>query len=66
MSDFSISEMQEMQKRLQDKYKDKWGEKTWQKKNAQAKALVQEKAVKDVQAKTILRACSLNRIFTQT
>jgi len=26
MSDFSIGEMQEMQKRLQDKYKDKWGE----------------------------------------
>ena len=26
MTDFSISEMQEMQKRLQDKYKDKWGD----------------------------------------
>jgi len=25
MSDFSINEMQEMQKQLQDKYKDKWG-----------------------------------------
>lgn len=25
MSDFTINEMQEMQKRLQDKYKDKWG-----------------------------------------
>lgn len=24
MSDFSINEMQEMQKKLQDKYKDKW------------------------------------------
>lgn len=24
MADFSINEMQEMQKRLQDKYKDKW------------------------------------------
>ena len=24
MDDFSISEMQEMQKSLQDKYKDKW------------------------------------------
>lgn len=24
MSDFSINEMQEMQKALQDKYKDKW------------------------------------------
>jgi hypothetical protein len=41
----------------EQKYKDKWGEKTWQKKNAQAKALVREKAVKDVQAKTNLRAC---------
>lgn len=25
MADFSINEMQEMQKQLQDKYKDKWG-----------------------------------------
>ena len=25
MKDFGINEMQEMQKRLQDKYKDKWG-----------------------------------------
>jgi hypothetical protein len=40
----------------EQKYKDKWGEKTWQKKNAQAKALVQEKAVKDVQVKIIHRA----------
>jgi len=24
MTDFSINEMQEMQKRLQDKYKDQW------------------------------------------
>ncbi len=26
MADFGINEMQEMQKKLQDKYKDKWGE----------------------------------------
>lgn len=25
MTDFTINEMQEMQRRLQDKYKDKWG-----------------------------------------